>query len=283
MPRSFAAKAIVPPAIAVTGFVIVCCILLYSVIKTDMLNDAIQHETNLADTIVKSARYAMLKDDRETLRNIINNVGQQKGVEHARIFNKKGVIMFSAHPEDIGKLLDKNAAGCVACHSGPIPLTSMGRMDQARRFINEKGRHVIAITVPVYNEPECFNAACHVHSPSQKVLGTLDIGLSEEPLQKTLNVMQGRMVVFCLMVLVLTVGGVSALLRRNVLLPIRELADYVTAVKGGDLSRRAPAYRDEVGELARAYQELALKLKGRQESTVEEPLSGSADDQRDRS
>lgn len=265
MLKSFAAKATVPPAIAVTGFVVVCCILLYSVIKTDMLNDAIQHETNLADTIVKSARYAMLKDDRETLRNIIDNIGQQKGVEHTRIFNKKGVIMFSAHPEDVNKLVDKKAAGCIACHTGPVPLTSMGRMEQARRFINEQGHNVIAITVPIYNEPDCFNAACHVHSPSQKLLGTLDIGLSEEPLQKTLGTLRSRMIVFCLMVLVLTVGGVSALLLRNVLLPIKELANYVDAINRGELNRKAPAYRDEIGELARSYEDLAARLKAAQD------------------
>lgn len=264
MLKSFAAKATVPPAIAVTGFVVVCCILLYSVIKTDMLNDAIEHETNLAGTIVKSARFAMLKDDRETLRNIIDNIGQQKGVEHTRIFNKKGVIMFSAHAEDVNKLVDKNAAGCIACHAGPVPLTSMGRMEQARRFINEKGHNVIAITVPIYNEPDCFNAACHVHSPTQKLLGTLDIGLSEAPLQKTLGTLRGRMIVFCLMVLILTVGGVSALLLRNVLLPIKELANYVTAINRGELNRKAPAYRDEIGELARSFEDMSARLKATQ-------------------
>jgi len=264
MLKSFAAKATVPPAIAVTGFVVVCCILLYSVIKTDMLNDAIDHETNLAGTIVKSARFAMLKDDRETLRNIIDNIGQQKGVEHTRIFNKKGVIMFSAHAEDVNKLVDKNAAGCIACHAGPVPLTSMGRMEQARRFINEKGHNVIAITVPIYNEPDCFNAACHVHSPTQKLLGTLDIGLSEAPLQKTLGTLRGRMIVFCLMVLILTVGGVSALLLRNVLLPIKELANYVTAINRGELNRKAPAYRDEIGELARSFEDMSARLKATQ-------------------
>ena len=65
--RTLSARAIVPVAVAVTGFVVVCCILLYSVMKTDMINDTTTHETNLTDTVIKSARYAMLKSDRETL------------------------------------------------------------------------------------------------------------------------------------------------------------------------------------------------------------------------
>lgn len=261
MLRSFAAKAIVPPALAVTGFVIVCCILLYSVIKTDMLNDTIQHETNLADTIVKSARYAMLKDDRETLRNIIDNVGQQKGVEQVRIFNKKGVVAFSAHHPEVNTIVDKKAPGCIACHTGPVATTSMGRMEQGRRFIGPRGQNVIAITAPIYNEPECFTAPCHVHTAGQKVLGILDIGVSEEPLQRTLATLRMRMTVFCLMVLVLAVGGVSALLRRNVLLPIRELWEYVARVEKGEHDLPAPAGRDEIGDLARSFREMAQRLK----------------------
>ena len=105
--RTLSARAIVPVAVAVTGFVVVCCILLYSVMKTDMINDTTTHETNLTDTVIKSARYAMLKSDRETLRNIIANVGDQKGVEHLRIFNKKGLIMFSGDPREVGRFVDK--------------------------------------------------------------------------------------------------------------------------------------------------------------------------------
>lgn len=267
MLKSFAAKAIVPPAIAVTGFVILCCILLYSVIKTDMLNDAIRHETNLAGTIVRSTRYAMLKDDRETLRNIIDNVGRQQGVEQVRIFNKKGVIAFSAHHGEVNTLVDKKEPGCIACHAGPVAETSMGRMEQGRRFINDRGKSVIAITAPIYNEPECFNAACHVHTAGQKVLGILDIGLSETPLQQTLATLRNRMIVFSLMVLLLAVGGVSALLRRNVLMPIRELWEYVFRVERGELDLQPPDCRDELGDLARSFQKMARKIK----STHDEP------------
>ena len=41
--RSLAAKAIVPVALSVTGFVVVCCILLYSAMKEDMIRDTIRH------------------------------------------------------------------------------------------------------------------------------------------------------------------------------------------------------------------------------------------------
>ena len=68
MLKSINCRAILPVACAVTGFVIACCLLLYSFIKTDLIRGEIQHAADLADTVVKSTRYAMLNGDRETLR-----------------------------------------------------------------------------------------------------------------------------------------------------------------------------------------------------------------------
>lgn len=233
MLKSLTARAIIPVTVSVTGFVVVCCILLYSIMKTDRTSDVIMYETNQARTIVKSTRYAMLYDDRESLFNIINNIGSQENVAHVRIFNKKGLIMFSSDPTETGRLLDKNAAGCVECHSGPVPTATLGDMKQARRFINEKGKDVIAITAPIYNEPSCYQATCHVHTAEQKILGTLDIGLSAAPLVDHLAVMRNRMVIFSIMVLLVTVGGVAALLRRSVFVPLRLLAEYTEKSIGG--------------------------------------------------
>ena len=39
--KSLTARAIIPVTVSVTGFVVVCCILLYSIMKTDMTNDVI--------------------------------------------------------------------------------------------------------------------------------------------------------------------------------------------------------------------------------------------------
>lgn len=255
--KTLAAKAIVPVALSVTGFVIVCCILLYSVMKGDMVADTVRHETNLADTIVKSARYAMLESDREGLRNIIDNVGAQKGVAHVRIFNKKGLIMFSARPDEVNRYVDRKAPGCVVCHAGAVPITTMGPMEHARRYVDDEGRYVLAITAPVYNEPACYQASCHVHPQAQKVLGTLDIGLSAEPLLRTLLVLKGRMALFSLMVLLITVGGVSALLRRNVFLPIRQLAAAAGRLERGDPSVALPRTSGEIGQIAAALERMA--------------------------
>lgn len=223
---TLAGKALVPVGLAVTGFMVVCCLILYSVIRNDLHRSEIVYATNIADTILKSTRYAMLKSDRETLATIIRNVGEQKGVDHVRIFNKKGIVTFSASPGEINRQVDKNAEGCIVCHKGSDPVTTLGTMQQARTFRKPDGMGVMAITAPIYNEPDCSSAACHVHLPAQKVLGTLDIGLSRAEHDRSLAMLRIQMIVFTLMSLVLTIGGVTALLRRNLFLPLQKMRSY---------------------------------------------------------
>ena len=257
MGMSLSSRAIVPVSITVTGFVVICCTLLYQAIKEDMGQDTVRHELALAQTVVRSTRYAMLKGDRETVKNIVTTVGAQQDVEQVRIFNKRGGIMFSSHPGEINRQVDRNSEGCIMCHAGPVPLATMGSMQQARRYRNERGETILAITAPIYNEPECFNASCHVHPVSQKVLGTLDIGLSQKNLQATLTSLKSRMGLFSVMVLLLTVAGVSAILRRSLFLPVQQLASYALQLAAGHRDIPPPELNDELETIGRTLQELA--------------------------
>ncbi len=265
---TLAGKALVPVGLAVSGFMVVCCLILYSVIREDLHRDEIVHATNLAGTILKSTRYAMHKSDREMLSTIIRNVGEQKGVDHVRIFNKKGVVTFSAKPGEINRQVDKNAEGCIVCHKGAVPVTNLGTMQQVRTFKNPEGMDVMAITAPIYNGPDCSTATCHIHPPGQKILGTLDIGLSREELERSLTMLSIQMIVFSLMCLILTIGGVTALLMRNVFIPIQRLSSYIesTTIKA-DIPAPPPHLPHDLDIIAANYYKLTVSMSGKKENS----------------
>jgi hypothetical protein len=211
----------------------------------------------------------MLKSDRETLGTIVHNIGEQKGVEFIRIFNKKGVVNLSSRPDEIGLLLDKNAEGCIGCHLAEIPTTKLGRMEQARTYRNKAGTELMAITAPIYNDPQCSNAACHFHPSSQKILGTLDIGLSQEMMTATLASIRNQMIMFTLMVLVLTVGGVTAILRRSVFLPMQKVEVQAGQAEEDDGVPSIPARLPrELDTIAHSLYNLHKKLRRTQEELV---------------
>jgi len=249
MLKDLCSRTVIPVAIAVTGFVIVCCLLLYSMIREDMVKVSTIHGTNLADTLKRSARYSMLHDDREALSNLIANVGAQEEVEHVRIFNKKGRIAFSSEPREVGRYVDKNAEGCIVCHAAAVPRQTLEAMQQARTYENLHGSQILAVTASVVNEPVCANGSCHVHGENEAILGILDVGLDQEPLRYALASLRWRMTIFTLMILCLTIGGVVAILNLNLIVPFRRLMRFTDGAANGNMRDDVPHLDGELGLL----------------------------------
>ncbi len=245
------ARAIVPITIAVTGFVVFGCILLYTVIKSDMTEEAIVHVDNLAETVSKSARYAMMQDDRESLRNIVGNVGTLEQVGQIRIYDQGGRIRFSGAPNE------------TAPGSAPTIDPWASEMMQPDYPERTKTHHniggdsgLIAVSIPILNEAKCSTAACHFHSANEPVLGFLTLGIASEPLEKTLDLLRSRMIVFSVMVLFLSVGGVAALLRMNLFLPILRLTYSAKQAVEGVSAKDLPKADNKLGSLERDFRQL---------------------------
>ena len=262
-----AGRALVPVGIVVTGFLVVCFVLLYAAIKQVVIRDSIGHANNLAGIVLKSTRYAMMKSDGELNGAIIRNISEQSGVQHVRIFNKKGVVAFSSKPEEVNRQVDKKAEGCVVCHEKAAPVTTLGNMQKARTFKNAAGEEVLAITAPIYNEPECANAACHFHPAEQKVLGTLDIGLSQEATLGSLAAIRMEMVIFSILTLFLTIAGVITLLKMIVLVPMQKLQEYTEKSARNSHASRPTNLPYELDKIAESYYFIRTKLNETEESS----------------
>jgi hypothetical protein len=263
-----AGRALVPVGIVVTGFLAVCFILLYAGIKEIVIRDAVGHANNLAGIVLKSTRYAMLKSDRELNRAIIQNISEQKGVQHVRIFNKQGVVAFSSKADELNRQVDKKAEGCVLCHEKAEPATSLGSMQKARTFKNGAGTEVMAITAPIYNEPACSSASCHFHPATQRVLGTLDIGLSNEATLNALASIRVQMLLFSVLTLILATAGVIALLKMTVLVPLQRLQKYTETSTDHSSLTHPKGLPYELDKIAKSYYFIRNKLEKVEQRSV---------------
>ncbi|HEY5674803.1 MAG TPA: hypothetical protein VIR78_13935 [Malonomonas sp.] len=257
------ARAIVPITIAVTGFVVFGCILLYTFIKSDMIDEAVLHVDSLAETVVKSTRYAMLKDDRESLANIVGNVGTLSEVGQIRIYDEAGVVHFSG--ADLSATAEVPAVEIDAWSKQIMQPDYAQRTVTHHNVANADG--LIAVSIPILNEVSCSTAACHFHAEEEPVLGFLSIGISREPLEKTLALLRTRMIIFSVMVLFLTIGGVAALLRMNLFLPIQRLAWCAGQAVGGMLAKDLPKSDRKLGQLDKDFR---LLVQQRDEARQEQ-------------
>ena len=254
--KQFATKEIVNVAMVVTGFTIVGCILLYTFIKTDLMKDSIRYETALANTVLRSMRYAMLQSDFGSLEQMIQDIGAQEKVQYARIFKCTGEIRFSSDLDEVGSQVDRESPGCVICHSHPEPANLVRDTEHESLYISDREEKVLALMAPISNDTDCSSVNCHYHPPDKVLLGVLNIGVSQENLEKSLSVLRLRLIAFCAMILVLTVGGVTALLWRSVMLPLTRIADFAENRAQGRLDEKPPRGTGDIKRLADAIQKL---------------------------
>jgi two-component system NtrC family sensor kinase len=203
----------------------------------------------------------MLHNYREALYNSIETIGAQEGIEKIRIFNKEGAIMYSSDKKEMGEMVDKHAEACYACHAEQEPLERLDIPERSRIF-KADGYRVLGMITPIYNEADCYNAACHVHPHDQKVLGVLDISLSLTATDKRIREIRGTTILL-MVITILTVSAIIVLfVQRAVYRPVRELVEGTTKVAAGDFDHTIPSRsEDEIGRLAKSFNIMTQRLK----------------------
>ena len=229
----------------------------------------LQSADRISDVIQRSTRYQMLRNDRDALYESIRTIGTEPGIRRVRIFNEEGRISFSTDPDEVGRLVDKQAESCFACHAQEAPLTKLDRPDRARIFTDAAGRRTLGVIRPIENEPACANAACHAHPPERRILGVIDTDLSLDPVDAQLAERQQQLAGFTLLAMVLaslvSVAFVWVVVHR----PVKELKAGTQAMAAGNLDHRLEVRSaDELGELAASFNKMAADLsRARQELT----------------
>ncbi len=261
------ARAIVPVTIAVTGFVIFVCILLYSFVKSDMTDEALRNLNNCADTVIKSTSYAMMEDDRRSIQNIVTSIGTRSNVELIRIYDQNGKVQFS------GQDKAEVQSNTVDDHITAFLQADLFTKETALRDIDHANGN-ITVSVPILNEPKCSTAACHFHAKDEPVLGFFSMAVSSKSLEKTLSVLRYRMMIFSIMVLFLTIGGVTALLRMNLFLPILRLTYNAEQAAQGVAESDLPKSDHKLGKLNKDFR---LLVKQRDQALWDLKVIGAPD------
>src|SRR3990170_4727607 len=135
-----------------------------------LMANVIANANRTSDLIKKSTRYSMLKNQKEDVDQIIMTISNLHGVDGIRIYNKKGLIMFTGHEEEKGKAVDMKAEACYVCLSEKVPKETLPTKNRSRIFYSPHGYRVLGLINPIENERDCSNASCHAHPPSIKVL-----------------------------------------------------------------------------------------------------------------
>ena len=221
----------------------------------------------IADIILRSTRYQMLNNDTVTLHRIVQDIGSEQGIQRIRVINKDGRITLSTRAGEIGAVADYSAWLKPGVKSGP-----------ATREFTENGQHLLGVTRPIANSKDCSSAACHVHAPSQPVLGVIDASLSLKDVDEQTRQNQATLLWFLFGAILF--GSVAAVIFMWIVVyrPVKELINGTHRVAGGDLGYRLPVRSDdELGDLAASFNKMTAEVAGVQSKIEEQVRRKTAD------
>lgn len=252
------------------GMVIIFAVLGYQIITLHRQN--LEESTyaagdRITDIVKRSTRFGMMHNRSDEIDEIVSSIGSQPGIETIRIFNKAGVIRFSTDAREVSTRVDKNAEACYACHvqgADSLQLNQipheLSREERTRIFNN--GQRTLSVINPIENEPNCSTAACHAHSPDTKILGMINVRMSLAPVDAAISASRRQMVQTLLLSIVALSAIFAALIWLMVYKPVHQLIIGTKQVAAGDLDYKINiTSRDEVGELARSFNQMTGKLK----------------------
>jgi two-component system NtrC family sensor kinase len=255
-------KLIVPLAGALVAFGAYHTYLAVKTQEDEILREAKQSTLRLADTLRRSTRNAMLHSQRQDVHTMINEVGKQEDIDHVRILNKQGTIVYSADSSEINRVLDRTAEACNQCHRAEEPLQRLETSERTRLFQSRAGHRTLAAIEVIANEPSCWTAACHVHSQEKSLLGVLDVGISLEKADKRLAVTKRKQIVFGVLATLVICGLVGVFIDRFVCQPVNRLLTCTKVIAGGELDCCIESNRsDELGRLVDSFRAMTIDLR----------------------
>jgi signal transduction histidine kinase/HAMP domain-containing protein len=216
----------------------------------------------------------MLSGDRRALVRLVDVIGQAPGVTWVGVVDANGTAkVTSDHAAPLLRFAEdspeQQALRAWQASGGLQPLTRVAGDGAALRTLS-----------PLPNGQACQRC----HSPPSRVNGMLIIDRSLTPLQRTVALSQQHLLMGGAILLALLLGIIGLAVDRTVLQRVERLRATTRSLGRGDLAARAQdSSRDELGDLARDFDDMAQRLEAAmlavaaQRRELEELVNGIAD------
>lgn len=234
------------------------------------LNTVIRQSGNNIGSIVEGSLYhSMLENDKSALQSTLDIINTMSGIDDVNMYDNKDSLVYTSFSSGTTSHSNPN---CLSCH---VNIKSMfPRKEKSYRIINVKSecnmnqndnmhRHLL-IRSPILNEKSCYTSACHAHSESDEVLGSLIIKL---PLADLDNAVKKSSAEYYLLATVITLLLVAILIfftRKKIKDPLNEILKASVAVSNGNKNTRLdikPNQLDDMRMVSQAFNDMLDNLQ----------------------
>lgn len=240
----------------------------YRAERKDLLDNALSYTASLSELLKRSTRYDMLISERRGIQKTLEFIGASESIVKVRIFNTNGRVSFSSNPGDVG--MDAKEFLSLPPAQGSASGLAAPSLDSQWSIVELGQERVLAYVEPIYNAPDCYTAACHVHGEEQKILGHMRTDFSLSPIDA---IIRGHMIhnfVYMMLCVIIIAIILSFILWKIVLRPLANLSAGLKQVSTGDLTHKMDVEsKDEIGRLAMTFNEMTGELSLARERMAE--------------
>jgi signal transduction histidine kinase len=228
----------------ISRVIILNILLLTLVIGTFAVLHIRREQRHLIASTRESAELLLSTIDKSIFNSM--RIGNSEDVQtNVRIFHPDGVILKSAHPEELGLRVNNHDL-------------ALFQNNRRQGIFRVGGEEVLGIVQPIISDERCF--ICHGHG--RKVIGVLNLNFSLADTNLKLQESSKVFLLSTFFIIVVLSGGVSFILLRFVRRPIHAMASKMAQVEEGDLSVRLdPQSNDEMGSLMRSFNSMITNLE----------------------
>ncbi|SDN65588.1 methyl-accepting chemotaxis protein [Desulfonauticus submarinus] len=210
----------------------------------------------LSQALENGIRKPMIRGDDEGTKEEFSNLSKTHKDLHVFLTDFQGKATYSTLKDQRGKNFIQSKFGQKILDfknilEGKIrnEIMSLVNLDKNVYFVRAK---------PIFNKPSCY----HCHGKAHNILGSLIIFQDVTPTMKKIKSQTWEIALACSGALILLVVIVNLFLRKNVLQPIKEIAQASSAIAKGNYSQEfITSRKDELGDLARNLEHMVDTLK----------------------
>ncbi len=218
--------------------------IIFRSVNENYMKSVISENGNNIGYLVEGALYdAMLKNDQASLQRTLDLINTMSGIDNVSMYDNNNNLAYTSISPNSSNHSDPD---CASCHEDFEQMFS--HEEKSYRIIEAKSECImnpdndsirnLMIKSPILNNPSCYTAACHAHSPDEKVLGSLIIKM---PLEKLDSALEESTTDFFLMAALMTVLLIVFLIlftNKKIKNPLSEIILAAEAVARGDKNTR---------------------------------------------
>ncbi|MGM0621455.1 MAG: ATP-binding protein [Bacteroidota bacterium] len=217
---------------------------IFNSVYGEYLDTVIRQRGNDIGSIIEgSLYYSMLKNDDDALQSTLDIINNMSGVDEVNLYDQDNDLVYTSVYSDT---LVHSDPDCISCHTDfddmfPYTEKTYRIIDfetACNMSVTNQGHRQLLIRSPILNEPSCYTAACHAHSPDEEVLGSLIIKVPLNSLDSAVSKSSTEFFLLAALATFLLVTFLILFTNRKIRKPLSAIITASEAVASGDRKRR---------------------------------------------